>query len=68
MGLVNNSLELNKEFLLDLARSEYGEDITPLWNAKGDFSNCYTEDCGYLVLWFNTEDESTHVKKMEIAQ
>jgi hypothetical protein len=28
---------------------------------KDDISQCFTLDDGRLMLWFNTEDQSTHV-------
>lgn len=28
---------------------------------KNSLADCFTEDEGRLMLWFNTEDQSTHV-------
>jgi transposase len=28
---------------------------------KGNIDECFTRDEGRLMLWFNTEDQSTHV-------
>lgn len=33
---------------------------------KKDLNDCFTKDEGRLMLWFNTEDQSTHVVATDI--
>jgi hypothetical protein len=34
---------------------------------KKDLAECFTTDDDYLMFWFNTEDDSTHIEKVKIA-
>ena len=45
--------------LIFLARKNYNN-ILPIPRLK-DFKNCFTEDFGQVIFWFNTPDESTHL-------
>ena len=49
----------NKEKLVKLATEKFG-DIRPCGDKKS-LSDCFTDDSGELVLWFNTLDNSTHI-------
>jgi len=52
-----------QEQLLDAAKQKYGSigpcDGTTLWD------ECFTEVDGYQLLWFNTNNGSTHIIKAE---
>ena len=50
-----------KKRLIEKARKMYKE-IYPCGKGK-TFSECFTENDDHLVLWFNTEDDSTHIVK-----
>lgn len=49
-----------KETLIKRAKSLYGK-ITPCSNKKS-FQDCFTQNSnGEISLWFNSEDNSTHM-------
>ena len=52
--------------LMNEAISKY-EKIFPC-NNNSDFSDCYTETEDSLLLWFNTEGNSTHVIAFKIKK
>ena len=53
-----------KTMMLKTAMERY-RTITPC-SAKRDFSECFTVEGNKLCLWFNTEDNTTHLIFTEI--
>ena len=50
-----------KKMLIEKARKMYKK-IYPCGKSE-TFSECFTENGDHLLLWFNTEDDSTHIVK-----
>lgn len=46
--------------LIAKARKKHGDRISPT-AYKRSFRECFTENDGVMIFWYNTEDMSTHV-------
>jgi hypothetical protein len=53
-----NEGQMVKQKLFEKALELFG-DISPA--GGDDFEQCYNENFGELVFWFNTQDNSTHI-------
>ena len=53
-----------REQLLTMARDKY-RNILPIPRLK-KIENCFTEDFGKTIFWFNTADKSTHLISYDI--
>ena len=51
--------------MLDEANGRYNK-IYPVGGRK-QWSECFTEDMGFIILWFDTEDRSTHVVTRKVT-
>jgi len=54
-----------KEKMIRSARNRF-KDIHPC-SAKKDLRECFTTEEEYLMFWFNTSDNSTHVERVKIS-
>jgi len=51
-----------KQVLIDQAMEQYGE-IQPC-ATRQSLENCFTEEFGFLMLWFNSPNGTTHMIKV----
>ena len=54
-----------KSTLMARAIAEHGTTILPV-TGRTTLDDCYGEDEGQLIFWYNTPDGSTHIKHAEI--
>jgi hypothetical protein len=47
--------------LIERAKAKFGM-IYPCCG-KAEWDECFTQDNGHIILWFNSKDHSTHIEK-----
>lgn len=58
-------MEALKSMLKARAVAQHGIDIKPVLNRK-TLDDCFQIDEGELQFWYNTPDDSTHIKRISI--
>ncbi|MDG5814891.1 hypothetical protein QA601_07375 [Chitinispirillales bacterium ANBcel5] len=57
-------MEETKDKLISLAKRQYKK-IFPC-SYRQNFNDCFTVYENYVLFWFNTEDQTTHVLKADM--